>query len=150
MTDLVEAHDGFSGAIAQRAGFKALWASGPSIASSLGFRDANETSWSQLVDVVERIVDSCKLPVLVAGDTGFGNFDNARLLARKLRQRGATGLALQDSCFPKMNLCERPALADIGEFSGRLRAVGDTVGQELVLVVGVGSRRRDRSVDCRS
>lgn len=85
---LMEAHDALSGAIDKRAGFKGLWASGLSVACSLGYRDANEASWSQIVDVVERIVDSTELPVLVDGDGGFGNFNNARLLARKLLQRG--------------------------------------------------------------
>ncbi|MGY4343145.1 hypothetical protein ACVWW3_008051 [Bradyrhizobium sp. LM2.9] len=100
---LMEVHDGLSAAIAERAGFKGLWASGLSIACSLGYRDANEASWSQLVDVVERIVESSGLPVLVDGDGGFGTFNNARLVARRLRQRGAAGVALEDSCFPKMN-----------------------------------------------
>lgn len=133
---LMEAHDALSGAIAKRAGFKSLWASGLSIASSLGYRDANEASWSQLVDVVERIVDSTELPVLVDGDGGFGNFNNARLLARKLHQRGAAGIALEDSCFPKINsfVGDRHPLADIDEFSGRLRAVKDTVADDFVLV----------------
>ncbi|MCP3460885.1 phosphoenolpyruvate mutase [Bradyrhizobium sp. CCGUVB23] len=136
---LMEAHDGLSAAIAKRAGFKGLWASGLSIATSLGYRDANEASWSQFVDVVERIVDSTALPVLVDGDGGFGNFNNARLLARKLRQRGAAGVALEDSCFPKMNsfVGERHPLADVNEFSGRLRAVKDTVGEDLVLVARI-------------
>ncbi|MET4235989.1 phosphoenolpyruvate phosphomutase [Bradyrhizobium sp. i1.4.4] len=136
---LMEAHDGLSAAIAARAGFKGLWASGLSIASSLGYRDANEASWCQLVDAVERIVDSSKLPVLVDGDGGFGNFNNARLLARKLRQRGAAGVALEDSCFPKMNslIGDRHPLADIHEFSGRLRAVKDTVAEDLVLVARI-------------
>ncbi|MGY4226401.1 2-methylisocitrate lyase-like PEP mutase family enzyme [Bradyrhizobium sp. USDA 4503] len=49
------------------------------------------------------LVDSTELTVLVDGDSGFGNFDNARLLARKLHQRGAGGIALEDSCFPKTN-----------------------------------------------
>ncbi|WP_426426353.1 phosphoenolpyruvate mutase [Bradyrhizobium genosp. A] len=135
----MEAHDALSGAIASRAGFKGLWASGLSIASSLGYRDANEASWSQLVDVVERIVDSTELPVLVDGDGGFGNFNNARLLARKLRQRGAAGIALEDSCFPKINsfVGDRHPLADIDEFSGRLRAVKDTVADDLVLVARI-------------
>lgn len=136
---LMEAHDALSGAIAKRAGFKGLWASGLSIASSLGYRDANEASWSQLVDVVERIVDATELPVLVDGDGGFGNFNNARLLARKLRQRGAAGIALEDTCFPKMNsfVGDRHPLADIDEFSGRVRAVKDAVGEELVLVARI-------------
>lgn len=136
---LMEAHDGLSAAIAKRAGFNGLWASGLSIASSLGYRDASEGSWSQLVDVVERIVDSSQLPVLVDGDGGFGNFNNARLLARKLYQRGAAGVALEDSCFPKMNsfIGDLHPLADIDEFSGRLRAVKDTVAQDFVLVARI-------------
>ncbi len=114
----MEAHDGLSARIAERAGFKGLWASGLSIATSLGFRDANEASWSQLVESVERIVDSTELPVLVDGDGGFGNFNNARLLARKLCQAGAAGVSLEDSCFPKMNslIGDRHPLADIDEF----------------------------------
>jgi len=99
---LMEAHDSLSATIAQRSGFKGLWASGLSIACSLGYRDANEASWSQFVDAVERMVDSSHLPVLVDGDGGFGHFNNARLLARKLLQRAAAGVALEDSCFPKM------------------------------------------------
>jgi len=136
---LMEAHDGLSATIAQRSGFKGLWASGLSITCSLGYRDANEASWSQLVDAVERIVDSSQLPVLVDGDGGFGNFNNARLLARKLLQRGAAGVALEDSCFPKMNsfVGDRHPLADIDEFSGRLRAVKDTVADDLVLVARI-------------
>jgi phosphoenolpyruvate phosphomutase len=136
---LMEAHDGLSGAIAERAGFRGLWASGLSIASALGYRDANEASWTQVVDAVERIVDSTELPVLVDGDSGFGNFNNARLLARKLRQRGAAGVALEDKGFPKMNsfVGDQHPLADVDEFSGRLRAVKDTVGDDLVLVARI-------------
>ncbi|WP_076866107.1 isocitrate lyase/phosphoenolpyruvate mutase family protein [Bradyrhizobium mercantei] len=138
---LMEAHDGLSAAIAERAGFKGLWASGLSIASSLGYREANEASWSQLVDVVGRIVNSSGLPVLVDGDGGFGNFNNARLLARSLRQCGAAGITLEDSCFPKKNslLGGRHPLAAIDEFSGRLRAVKDTVADDLILVARIES-----------
>lgn len=84
-------------------------------------------------------MDSTELPVLVDGDSGFGNFNNARLLARKLRQPGAAGMALQDSRFPKMNsfVGERHAVTNIDEFSGRLRAVLDTVGQGLVVVARI-------------
>ena len=136
---LMEAHDGLSGAIAEQAGFRGVWASGLSISCSLGYRDANEASWTQVVDAVERIVDSTELPVLVDGDSGFGNFNNARLLARKLRQRGAAGVALEDKGFPKMNsfVGNKHPLADVDEFSGRLRAVKDTVGNDLVLVARI-------------
>lgn len=134
---LMEGHDALSAAIVERSGFKGLWASGLSIASSLGFRDANEASWSQVVEVVERMADATSIPILVDGDSGFGNFNNARLAALKLFQRGAGGICLEDKGFPKMNsfVGDRHPLADVGEFSGRLRAVKDTIpSSEFVLV----------------
>nr|WP_271553776.1 isocitrate lyase/phosphoenolpyruvate mutase family protein [Bradyrhizobium sp. CCBAU 45394] len=70
----------------------------------MGYRDANEASWSQLVDVVERIGDSAELPVLVDGDSGFGNFNNARLLARKLCQRGGRRPRAGGQLFSKNEL----------------------------------------------
>ncbi|MES4992385.1 phosphoenolpyruvate mutase [Phyllobacterium sp. 22229] len=135
---IMEAHDGLSAAIAAQAGFKALWASGLSISSSLGYRDANEASWTQVVDIVERLADASGLPILVDGDSGFGNFNNARLLAAKLQQRGASGVCLEDKGFPKMNsfVGNRHPLADIDEFSGRLRAVKDSV-PDMVLVARI-------------
>ncbi|MBR2687323.1 MAG: phosphoenolpyruvate mutase [Aquamicrobium sp.] len=137
---IMEAHDALSATIAERAGFKGLWASGLSIASSLGYRDANEASWTQLVEVVERMADAASIPILVDGDSGFGNFNNARLAAKKLFQHGAAGVCLEDKGFPKMNsfVGDRHPLAEIGEFCGRLRAVKDTLGSEdFVLVARV-------------
>ncbi len=146
---LMEAHDGLSAAIAARAGFKGLWASGLSISSALGYRDANEASWTQVVNVVECMVDATGIPVLVDGDSGFGNFNNARLLARKLEQRGAAGVCLEDKGFPKMNsfVGDRHPLADIAEFSGRLKAVKDTTGSDFVLVARIEALIAGHSLD---
>jgi phosphoenolpyruvate phosphomutase len=126
---LMEAHDALSAAIAEHAGFEGLWASGLSIASTLGFRDANEASWTQVVDTVERMADATAMPILVDGDSGFGNFNNARLAALKLWQRGAAGMCLEDKGFPKMNsfIGDRHPLAEMTEFCGRLKAVKDHV-----------------------
>lgn len=126
---LMEAHDALSAAIAQRTGFRGLWASGLSISSTLGYRDANEASWTELVDVVRRIVGASSIPVLVDADSGFGNFNNARIVASRLHEAGAGGLCLEDKGFPKMNsfVGNRHPLADVTEFCGRLRAVKDAV-----------------------
>lgn len=137
---LMEAHDALSAVIAEKAGFYGLWASGLSISSSLGFRDANEASWTQVVDVVERMADTVSIPILVDGDSGFGNFNNARLVAIKLRQRGASGICIEDKAFPKMNsfVGDHHPLAEIGEFCGRLKAVKDSVSDpDFVLVARV-------------
>lgn len=137
---LMEAHDALSASIAEASGFRGLWASGLSIASSLGYRDSNEASWTQVAEVVERIADATAVPILVDGDSGFGNFNNARLAASKLWQRGAAGICLEDKAFPKMNsfVGDRHPLAETGEFCGRLKAVKDFVPDpEFVLVARI-------------
>lgn len=61
---LTEAQDMHScRATAKRAGFKGFCALGQSLACSPGYRNANEASWGQLVDVVERIVETTEPPV---------------------------------------------------------------------------------------
>ena len=100
LTFIIEAHNGLSAHIAEEAGFEAIWASGLAIAASLGVRDCNEASWTQIIDVVEFMADAASVPILVDGDTGHGNFNNARRFVRKLEERGAAGVCLEDKTFP--------------------------------------------------
>jgi 2-methylisocitrate lyase-like PEP mutase family enzyme len=87
---LMEAHSGISARIVEEAGFKGVWASGLGISASLGVRDNNEASWTQVVDTVEFMADATRVPILLDGDTGYGNFNNMRRLVRKLEQRGGS------------------------------------------------------------
>ncbi len=125
LTFLMEAHNGLSAKIAEEAGFEALWASGLSISAALGVRDSNEASWTQVLEVLEFMSDGTSIPILVDGDTGYGNFNNMRRLVRKLEQRQIAGVCIEDKIFPKTNSFLRGTtqpLADIGEFCGRIRA----------------------------
>jgi hypothetical protein len=57
-------------------------------------RDNNEASWTQVVDVLEFMADASDLPILLDGDTGYGNFNNLRRLVRSAAERlylSATG-----------------------------------------------------------
>jgi phosphoenolpyruvate phosphomutase len=126
---LMEAHNGLSARIVRETGFKGIWASGLSISASLGVRDNNEASWTQVVDVLEFMADASDLPILLDGDTGYGNFNNMRRLVRKLEQRGIAGVCIEDKQFPKTNSflnSERQPLADIEEFVGKIAAGKDT------------------------
>ncbi|HEY3654903.1 MAG TPA: phosphoenolpyruvate mutase [Steroidobacteraceae bacterium] len=126
---LMEAHNGLSARIVKEAGFKGIWASGLSISAQFGVRDNNEASWTQVVDVLEFMVDASNLPILLDGDTGYGNFNNMRRLVRKLEQRGIAGVCIEDKQFPKTNSFlngERQPLADIEEFVGKIAAGKDT------------------------
>ena len=124
---IMEAHSGLSAKIVEEAGFAGIWASGLAISASLGLRDNNEASWTQVLDVLEFMADASHLPILVDGDTGYGNFNNVRRLVRKLGERGIAGVCLEDKVFPKTNsfIGERQPLADVAEFCGRIRAGKD-------------------------
>ncbi len=125
---ILEAHDGLSARIAEEAGFPAIWASGLAISASLGVRDNNEASWTQVLEVVEFMADVTRVPILVDGDTGFGNFNNFRRIVRKLGERGAAGVCIEDKVFPKTNSFlrgEAQPLASIDEFSGKIKAGRD-------------------------
>jgi len=125
---LMEAHNGLSAKIVEEAGFKGVWASGLSMSAALGVRDNNEASWTQIMDVLEFMADATQVPILVDGDTGWGNFNNMRRAVTKLCQRGIAGICIEDKLFPKTNsfIGEGQPLADIDEFCGKIKAGKDS------------------------
>jgi phosphoenolpyruvate phosphomutase len=148
---LMEAHNGLSARIAEEAGFPGVWASGLSISASLGVRDNNEASWTQVLDVVEFMSDATRVPILLDGDTGFGNFNSVRRLIRKLEQRGVAGVCLEDKRFPKTNSFLKGTaqpLAEVEEFCGKIRAAKDTQQcPDFVVVARVESFIAGRGLD---
>jgi len=126
---LMEAHNGLSARIVKEAGFKAIWGSGLTISAQFGVRDNNEASWTQVVDTLEFMADASDLPILLDGDTGYGNFNNVRRLVKKLEQRGIAGVCIEDKQFPKTNSFlngERQPLAEMDEFCGKIKAGKDS------------------------
>ena len=100
---IMEAHNGLAAKIAEEAGFEAVWASSLTVSATLGVRDSNEASWTQLLEVIEFMSDATSVPILMDGDTGYGNFNNVRRLVRKLCDRGVAGVCIEDKLFPKTN-----------------------------------------------
>lgn len=137
---LMEAHDGLSAKIAEEAGFSAVWASGLSMSAALGVRDSNEASWTQVLEVLEFMADATSIPILMDGDTGYGNFNNVRRLVAKLCQRGIAGACIEDKLFPKTNsfIGHGQPLADMEEFCGKIKAGKDSqTDPDFVLVARV-------------
>src|SRR5213083_579415 len=138
---LMEAHSGLSARIVEEAGFEGIWGSGLTISASFGVRDNNELSWSQVVDHVAFMAEGTSIPLLLDGDTGYGNFNNMRRLVRKLEQVGVAGVTIEDKLFPKTNSflrSELQPLADMDEFCGKIKAGKDSQTDiDFVLVARV-------------
>ena len=138
---LMEAHNGLSAKIVEEAGFKGIWASGLSISAQLGVRDNNEASWTQVLEVIEFMSDATTIPILLDGDTGYGNFNNMQRLVRKLEQRDIAGVCIEDKLFPKTNSFingNAQPLADMDEFCGKIKAAKDAQrNEDFVLIARV-------------
>ena len=124
----MEAHNGLSAKIVEETGFKGIWASGLSMSAALGVRDNNEASWTQILEVLEFMADATSIPILVDGDTGWGNFNNMRCAVTKFCQRGIAAICIEDKLFPKTNsfIGEGQPLADMNEFAGKIKAGKDS------------------------
>ncbi len=134
---IMEAHNGLSAKVVQEAGFPGIWASGLTISSALGVRDSNEASWTQVLDVLEFMTDATTIPILLDGDTGYGNFNNFRRLVHKLEQRNIAAVCIEDKVFPKTNsfLGSSQPLADIDEFCGKIKAGKDSQSDDDFCIV---------------
>lgn len=124
---LMEAHNALSAKIVEKTGFKGIWASGLTVSTSYGLRDSNEMSFSQLLDVLGYMSSTTALPILVDGDTGYGDFNNVRICVKNLCRIGIEGFCIEDKIFPKMNsfINSYQDLANINEFCGKIKAAKD-------------------------
>jgi len=135
---ILEAHNGLSARIVEEAGFKGIWGSGLALSAQHAVRDNNELSWTQVVDLLEFMSDATTIPILLDGDTGYGDFNNMRRLVAKLEQRNIAGVCIEDKLFPKTNSFiqgEQQPLEDIDTFCGKIKAGKDAQGDDAFSIV---------------
>jgi phosphoenolpyruvate phosphomutase len=125
---ILEAHNGLSAKIVEEAGFRGIWGSGLALSAQHAVRDNNELSWTQVIETLEFMSDATTIPILLDGDTGYGDFNNMRRLVRKLEQRNIAGVCIEDKLFPKTNSFiqgEQQELEDVDTFCGKIQAGRD-------------------------
>ncbi|MFF4505680.1 isocitrate lyase/phosphoenolpyruvate mutase family protein [Streptomyces sp. NPDC001401] len=96
-------YDGLSGYLAERSGAAALWASGLCISASKALPDGEVVTYESLVRRAEDIRRGTRLPILVDGNTGFGDLTAVRHVVRLLEDRHIDGVCLEDKAFPRRN-----------------------------------------------
>ncbi|ARP96601.1 isocitrate lyase/PEP mutase family protein [Bordetella genomosp. 13] len=154
-------YDAFSALVAEQAGFEALYLSGASIAyTALGRSDVGLTTYTEVSETLARITERVRTPVIVDGDTGFGNALNVQRTVRGFERAGAAMIQLEDQGFPKRcGHLSGKTVVPVQEMCGKLKAALDarTDARTLILartdavaVEGLDAAldRAERYVEC--
>ncbi len=128
-------YDALSALLAEQAGFEALYLSGASIAyTRLGRSDIGLTTYSEVEDVLARITERVRLPLIVDADTGFGNALNVQRTVHGFERAGAAMIQIEDQTFPKRcGHLDGKTLVPVVEMQGKLRAALDARRDTLIL-----------------
>jgi methylisocitrate lyase len=95
------AHDPLAALLAARAGFEALYLSGGGLTASLALPDLGVLELSELTFFTRAICRAVDLPLVVDGDTGYGEALNVMRVVRELEDAGAAAVQLEDQVLPK-------------------------------------------------
>ncbi len=95
------AHNGQAALQAKAAGFDALYLSGAAMTASMGLPDLGIITVDEVTFFIRQIVRASGLPLLVDGDTGYGEALNVMHMVRSFEEAGAGAVHLEDQFLPK-------------------------------------------------
>lgn len=95
------AHNGQAAIQAKAAGFDGLYLSGAAMTASMGLPDLGIITVDEVAFFVRQIVRASGLPLLVDGDTGYGEALNVMHMVRTFEEAGAGAVHLEDQVLPK-------------------------------------------------
>ena len=130
-------YDGLTAMQVEQAGFGCAYVSGASVAfTRLGRPDIGLTTMTEVANVVSNIRERIEIPVIVDGDTGFGNALNVQRTVRLFERMGASGIQLEDQTLPKRcGHLEGKTLESVGEMVGKIKAALDARADENTVIV---------------
>ncbi|SIS79526.1 methylisocitrate lyase [Phaeovulum vinaykumarii] len=95
------AHNGMAALQARAAGFEALYLSGAAMTAQMGLPDLGILTVDEVAFFIRQITRACGLPLLVDGDTGYGEALNVMHMVRVFEEAGAAAVHLEDQLLPK-------------------------------------------------
>ena len=95
------AHNGMAALQAKGAGFKAVYLSGAAMTASMGLPDLGMITVDEVCFFIRQVARASGLPVLVDGDTGYGEALNVMHMVRSFEDSGAGAVHIEDQLLPK-------------------------------------------------
>ena len=94
-------HNGLAALQARAAGFEALYLSGGAMSASMGLPDLGVITVDEVCFFIRQVARASGLPVLVDGDTGYGEALNVMHMVRAFEEAGAAAVHIEDQLLPK-------------------------------------------------
>ncbi len=94
-------HNGMAALQAKAAGFSALYLSGAAMTASMGLPDLGIITMDEVAFFIRQVARASGLPVLVDGDTGYGEALNVMHMVRSFEEAGAGAVHIEDQLLPK-------------------------------------------------
>ena len=95
------AQNGMAAIQAKQAGFEALYLSGAAMTAQMGLPDLGIITVDEVAFFIRQLVRASGLPVLVDGDTGYGEALNVMHMVRTFEDAGAAAVQIEDQLLPK-------------------------------------------------
>ena len=95
------AYSGLSALQAKAAQFEALYLSGAAMSASMGLPDLGILTIEDVCFFIRQVARAAQLPILVDGDTGFGEALNVMHMVRAFEDAGAAAVQIEDQLLPK-------------------------------------------------
>jgi methylisocitrate lyase len=93
-------HNGLAALQAKAAGFEALYLSGAAMSASMGLPDLGVITVDEVCFFIRQVARS-GLPLMVDGDTGYGEALNVMHMVRAFEEAGAGAVHIEDQLLPK-------------------------------------------------
>lgn len=101
IAQLPGAHNGMAALQAKAAGFEGLYLSGAAMSASMGLPDLGVITVDEVCFFIRQVSRASGLPVLVDGDTGYGEALNVMHMVRAFEENGAAAVHIEDQLLPK-------------------------------------------------
>ena len=101
IAQLPGAHNGMAAIQARMAGFEGLYLSGAAMTASMGIPDLGMITVDEVAFFIRQIARASGLPLLVDGDTGYGEALNVMHMVRVFEEAGAGAVHIEDQLLPK-------------------------------------------------
>ncbi len=127
--------------VAEKVGFRALYFSGAAYSNLLALPDLGITTLPEVAKATYEITSQVRVPLVVDGDTGFGEAVNVMRTVKQMKAAGASAIHIEDQVLPKRcGHLDGKELVEPDEMLKKLLAAKEEAGEDIMVIARTDAR----------